>query len=290
MPKTIEEGFKDFLTKLTPSTAESTAAKNHRTSIKECLEANHEMTNFFRTGSFGNGTSISGYSDTDYFAIIPTENHKEDSGINLRVIKTTLLNRFPNTGVRVDCPAVVLPFGTKAKESTEVVPADYKRKTKGYNVYEIANCLGTWMDSSPMAHKTYIKEQDDRLSGKLRPLIRFIKAWKFYRNVNISSFYLELRVAGLMRNEINIVYSIDIKSIISWLYDNDLPAIQDPMGISGLIKPCKSDAQKTDAISKLGTAKTRTVNARSYEEKEDIKNAFYYWNLVFDHKIPSYYK
>ncbi|MFK5893641.1 MAG: nucleotidyltransferase [Pseudomonadota bacterium] len=290
MPRTIDEGFRDLLSKLTPSSTESAAAKSHRTSIKGCLETNYSMTNFFKTGSFGNGTSISGYSDVDYFAVIPTESHKQDSGTNLTVIKNTLTKRFPDTGVRVDCPTVVLPFGTDAKESTEVVPADYKRKTNGYNVYEIADCSGDWMDSSPTTHKAYIKEQDDRLSGKLRPLIRFIKAWKFYRNVKISSFYLELRVAKLMQNESSIVYSIDINTIISWLYDNDLPAIQDPKGVSGLINPCKTKAQKTDAISKLGTAKTRVANARSYEEKKGIKNAFYYWDLFFDSKFPSYYK
>ena len=290
MPRTIDEGFRDLLTKLTPSSTESEVAKNHRASIKSCLETNYGMSNFFKTGSFGNGTSVSGYSDVDYFAVIPTENHKQDSSTNLTNIKNTLVRRFPNTGVRVSCPAIVLPFGKAAKESTEVVPADYRRKTNGYNEYEIADCIGGWMDSSPSAHKAYIKKHDDRLYGKLRPLIRFIKAWKFYKNVKISSFYLELRIAKLMESESSIVYSIDIKNILSWLYDNNLSAIRDPKGISGLIQPCKTNAQKTDALSKLNTAKTRAVNARQHEENKNIKNAFYNWNLIFDNKFPSFYK
>jgi hypothetical protein len=290
MPRTIDEGFRDFLSTLTPSTTESTVAKNHRESIKSCLETNYSMTNFFRTGSFGNGTSVSGYSDVDYFAVIPTKNHKQDSSVNLTNIKETLATRFPNTGVKVSCPAIVLPFGTNGSETTEIVPADYKRQSNGYNVYEIADCNGGWMDSSPSTHNAYVKEQDDRLSGKLKPLIRYIKAWKFFRNADISSFYLELRVAKLMESENTIVYSIDIKNILSWLYDNNLPAIQVPKGISGLIKPCKTDAQKTDALSKLNTAKTRAINARQYEEAGDIQNAFYYWNLLFDNKFPSYYR
>ena len=36
------------------------------------------MTNFFRSGSFGYGTSVSAYSDVDYFAVIPSVNLKKD--------------------------------------------------------------------------------------------------------------------------------------------------------------------------------------------------------------------
>lgn len=38
MSRTIDEGFRDFLTKLTPSSYESDAAKSHRNSIKTRLE------------------------------------------------------------------------------------------------------------------------------------------------------------------------------------------------------------------------------------------------------------
>ena len=69
--RTVDQGFRAFLQRLTPTTGESTAAKTHRASIETCLKNNFGMTRFFRTGSFGNGTSISGYSDVDYFAEIP---------------------------------------------------------------------------------------------------------------------------------------------------------------------------------------------------------------------------
>jgi tRNA nucleotidyltransferase (CCA-adding enzyme) len=72
MPRTIEEGFRDFLTNLTPSTTESQAAKSHRASIEACLRNNFGLHRFVRIGSFGNGTSISGFSDVDYLACLPT--------------------------------------------------------------------------------------------------------------------------------------------------------------------------------------------------------------------------
>src|SRR5258708_3949048 len=71
MPRTVDEGFRDFLSRLTPSSYESAAATAHRASIEARLKNDFGLRRFFRTGSFGNGTSISGYSDVDYFASLP---------------------------------------------------------------------------------------------------------------------------------------------------------------------------------------------------------------------------
>ena len=289
--RTVTQGFTDFLRTLTPTTVESQAAKNHRASIKTCLESNFNMTRFFRTGSFGNGTSISGYSDVDYFAEIPTCKLKENSTTTLGEVRDALKRRFPNTGVRVSCPAVLIPFGTDAKESTEVTPANYIEDTEedGYRVYKIPNCSGGWMRSSPSAHNAYVRGVDEDLNGKVKPLIRFIKAWKYYQNVRISSFYLELRVAKYAAGESSIVYDIDVKRVFSHLHDIQLAQMQDPMGISGYISPCSTQTQLDDAKSKLTTALTRAQKARDAEDEGDTKEAFYWWNRLYASNFPSYY-
>src|ERR1039458_8126834 len=106
MPRTVDEGFRDFLASHTPSEAESEKAKKHRASIEECLRANFTLKRFFRTGSFGNGTSIYSYSDVDYFANVATGDLKENSATTLSKFREILENRFPNTGVHVSSPAV----------------------------------------------------------------------------------------------------------------------------------------------------------------------------------------
>src|SRR5579871_6618487 len=146
MPRTIEEGFEDFLTKLTPSASESEAAKGHRNSIKTRLELDFGyVPRFTRIGSFGNGTSISGYSDVDYLACLPSDQLTQDSNYSLQKVRNSLDGRFPSTGVRINCPAVVCPFGTYASETTEVVPAYKRGERNGYKVYGIADCSGGWM-------------------------------------------------------------------------------------------------------------------------------------------------
>lgn len=289
MATTVEEGFRVLHGRLTPLGGESDAARRHRASIEACLKSNFEITRFFRTGSFGNGTSIRSYSDVDYFASIPTKNLKRDSGATLRGVRNALDTRFPNTGVAVRTPAVLVPFGSEASESTEVVPADLLRaKENGHPIFEIADGSGGWMKSSPDAHNAYVALIDNNLKKKVKPLVRFLKAWKYYRSVPISSFYLELRVAKYSSDEASISYSIDVRNILKMLSDRKLAAMQDPIGVSGYIDPCSSDARKVDALSKLETAVTRANKARLAEVNGNVREAFYWWDLVFNDKFPAY--
>lgn len=289
MPRTIDEGFRDFLLRLKPSQTETEAAKKHRASIEKTLQKNFGLQGFFRSGSFGNGTSIRGYSDVDYFAVFPNEELYESSRRSLVKIKNQLNKTFYSTNIKVDDPAVMCPFSADKKETTEIIPCDLIGYHKDDPVYEISDTNDSWMRTSPKLHKAYILREDNRLGKKLKSLIRFVKAWKYYNNVKISSFYLELRIAKLMEKEKSIVYSIDIDTVISWLHDNRLPAIQDPMGISGYINPCKTENHKEEAMKKIYLAKKRIEKAREYEDSNP-KEAFRYWGLVFNKRFPSYYK
>lgn len=290
MPRTVDEGFRDFLTKLTPSGTETQSAKSHRASIEARLTAHFGLRRFVRIGSFGNGTSISGHSDVDYLASIPTDQLTADSSYSLQKVRRSLEARFPNTGVCVSCPAVVCPFGDSPAETTEIVPADYVGERGRFSVYDIADCSGGWMKASPDAHNEYVREIDNRLGNKVKPLIRFIKAWRCYLAVPITSFYLELRVAKYASGEASIVYDIDVKNILCQLRDSALAGMQDPMGVSGYIPACKTEALKTDALSKLYTAATRATKAREAASREDISGAFDWWRLLYGDRFPTYYR
>lgn len=290
MPRSIEEGFRDFNDNLKLVKTESEAIKKHRASIEACLKNKFGMNRFFRTGSIGNGTNVSGYSDTDYFSGIPRANLKNNSFSTLREIKEALQERFPSTeNIHVDCPAVVVPFGNVMSETTEIIPADFIETKNGANIYDISDGEGGWMKASPTAHKNYVTKANEALGYKVKPLIRFIKAWKFYRNVPISSFYLEMRVAKYANQEKAIVYSIDVMNILKYLFEIELAPMADPVGISGYITACSSQVQKDNALSKLETAYKRACEARNAEGREDIKSAFEWWNLLYNGKFPPYY-
>lgn len=277
------------MTKLRASSVESEGAQRHRASIKACLDNRFGLRRFTRIGSFGNGTSVCGYSDVDYLACLPTNQLTVTSTYSLAKVRDALDIRFPYTGVRVNTPAISCPFGTLAVETTEIIPADYVGDSNGFKVYDIANGAGEWMKTSPDAHNAYVQAIDDRLSNKVKPLIRFLKAWKYFREVPISSFYLELRVAKYASQENSIVYDIDVKNVLKMLVDCSLASLQDPMGISGYITACATDVKRQDALSKLQTAFGRAEKARECASKDRIAEAFDYWRLLYNYEFPTYY-
>jgi hypothetical protein len=289
VPRSIDQGFNDFLNQLRPTAVESEGAKSHRASIEACLKNSLGLLRFTRIGSFGNGTSISGFSDVDYLACFPTDQLTSSSSYSLEKVRNLLDKRFPYTGVRVGCPAVVVPFGTTASERTEIVPAKYVGTNNGYKVYDISNCAGAWQRASPDAHNSYVQFVDQKLGGKVKPLIRFVKAWKCFRDVPISSFYLELRLAKYASDEKSIIYDIDIRRVLSLLSDNQLASMQDPMGVSGYVSACQTDSQKQDALSKLYTARIRAEKAREAAGRQQTKEAFDWWGLVYNDRFPSFY-
>ena len=54
-----------YAKRLGVQSAETAAVASHRASIKQKLESHCGTIGFFRPGSFGNGTSVIGYSDVD---------------------------------------------------------------------------------------------------------------------------------------------------------------------------------------------------------------------------------
>ena len=289
MGKTVDEGFREFHGTLTPTRGQSQSAKRHGASIRTCLINSFEVTRFVRTGSFGNGTSIRGYSDVDYFACIPTKNLDEDSFTTLQEVREVLLGRFQDADITIRPPAVRVRFGADASDSTEIVPAEFIQRDNGGNlIYEIADGAGGWLRSSPDAHNNYVDEVDRKLGGKVKPLVSVLKAWKYYHGVSIRSFYLEMYVAQYASQKKSILYSRDVRNILKLLWENQLAALPDPKIIIGNISSCSTKAQKSHALSKLEFASTRAEEARAAENAGKISDAFYWWNVVFAKKFPSY--
>lgn len=290
--KTVEEGFETLIERLEPLYSEREKSTKHKVTVKSCLEKNFDCTNLFETGSLGNGTGVRHYSDTDYFAVIPPDKLKDNSSSSLREVKEALQHTFWSTsGIIVSCPAVKIPFGSYKSEELEVTPCcingTVETSLGNFRRYEIPDCNGGWMFSSPKAHNEYVEHHDKRLNRKLKPLIQLIKTWKYYNSVPIISFYLELRVTNYAEGENVIVYDIDVKNILSKLLDNELASIRDPMGVSGLIPACKTIDKKTEALSKLKTAVSRAEKASAAKSAENFDDAFYWWNLLYNDKFPA---
>ncbi|MEO0042782.1 MAG: hypothetical protein RL329_2230 [Bacteroidota bacterium] len=290
MGKTPKQGFDKFLESLAPCDTEYDLAQKHKKSVEASLKNHSKAYQFRETGSFGNGTGIRHYSDTDYFAVIRQDNLLDNSQKALSNLRANLENTFPSTsGIKVNSPAVNIPFGKFASESLEVTPCFATGNHNNFRVYKIPDGNGGWREASPQAHNHYVKKIDVALQGTLKSMIRLIKAWKYFNNVPIRSFYLEIAIAKKYANrKTRIVYEKELHSVFEYLHKIKLQAIQDPMEISGSITACDSPVKRDDALSKLNTALTRATKASHAYESGKFEDAFVFWNLLFNKKFPAY--
>jgi hypothetical protein len=228
----------------------------------------------------------------DYFAVIPTANLKANSGITLTTVAEAMRARFPLTpNIRVSGPGIQIPFGDEGAERVEIIPVDEKEKTKlGFRAFDMPDELGGWKFSAPESHKAYVDEIDTRLNGKLKQLIRLVKAWKFYRNVPIRSFYLEMRVTALMATEKVIVYEIDLKNVLITLWNDQLADVNDPRfpNDNFVLSSCSSASSRADALSKLGNAATWSDQAMTEKHANRQGAAITKLNLIYADRFPKY--
>lgn len=286
MALSVASGFAELLASLPPTPTQVAATTRHKAAVQGVLDAKFGTYRFFQSGSFSHGTGVRYYSDVDYFASLKTTK-PQSSDSALSSIKTALQNHFPNTTVKIRRPAVVVDFAS-GTETVEVVPGWVLRGEANTRVYHIPGPRGGWLESAPDAHRAYVNDANASPSGGAKGLARLLKAWKYYRSVPVSSFYLEMRAAAYMASETSIIWSLDLRRILSELNTADLAAMNDPSGLTGRIHAYSSDSNKADAMSKLGTALTRADRARTAESEGRIAAAFDAWGVLFNGHFPSY--
>lgn len=289
--RSVQQAFDTFHSRVTPTDAQREAGERHRAAVKGALEARLEVHNFFETGSFSHGTGVRGYSDTD--VLVSLGNTKPASSYTaLCWVKAALEARLPRTAIRISRPAVVIEFAG-GYETWEVIPGFLTgRGTANQYVYDIPGPASgaAYIDAAPKEHRAYVAECNKApRNGGAKRLARFAKAWKYYRNAPISSFYLEMRAAQHVGTQTAYIDAWDICQLLEKLDDHGLAAMNDPSGACGRIEPCSSDANKTDAVSKLHTAAIRARKALDAHNASDDGTAFEYLDLLFGGQFPSRY-
>jgi hypothetical protein len=288
MANTAADGFKEFIDRLVPSSSERAKAASHRQTIYDKLDASFGLYRMFQTGSFKHGTGVSGYSDVDYFVSLKTERPSLSSS-TLTAARDRLQQRFPSTYIRVARPAVVLEFGS-GYERVEIIPAYANITVADSMRFWIPGLTSEWLESTPESHLSYVNTCNELPSpGAAKAFVRVVKAWKYYKNVPISSFYLEMRAATYMARQKSDIYAYDLPYFLNELAANGLAAMSDPTGETGRIAAYSSDASRIDALSKLETAKSRATKALDFHKEGETRKAFAQWDLLFDGHFPAYY-
>lgn len=284
---TVEQGYSRFLQALVPTATDRQKAAAHRASVQGTLDLHLNTVLTFESGSFRHGTGVRGYSDVDVLVWLKLP-RPTDSDTALSAVRAGLKSRFPYTPVQVRRPAVRVEFAAAA-ERWEVIPAYLNRlSADGYFVYDIPGPNGGWITTAPKAHLDYVNASDGpTTAGATKKLARLLKAWKYFQDVPVSSFYLEMRAAEHIRTQRAFLPVWDVSQVLNKLSQHQLAAMNDPMGVAGRILACSSPATRTEALSKLATA-TRRANAALEAHRDSKPNdAFAYLRLLYGDSFPA---
>lgn len=236
-------------------------------------------------GSYGKRTAISPTTDIDViFVLPPTEYERYDShrwngqSQLLQDIKEILLDRYPNTKIRGDGPVVQVLFESY---NVELVPGFL---LNGKYYIPDTHDGGKWKQASPKSEEENITSSNRLTKGNTVKLIKMIKAWKYYCDVQIKSVIIELTVIDFLNNylysdQISLYYDWMVKDYFKYLLNNISPFLLMP-GTYELIS-CGND-WKSQAKEALSLAEL----ACEYESIKNDVAASHLWKKIFGHKFP----
>ncbi|GIH04604.1 hypothetical protein Rhe02_26710 [Rhizocola hellebori] len=290
MPRSVAQAFDEFLRRLTPLESEREARAKHRDSVEASLRNSIEVNRFIEIGSFVNGTGIRKHCDVDLLVSIKGAK-PGSSDTALGWVKNALTASFPNTKVSISRPAVVVEFAN-GDGAWNVMPAFAAgRRDDNFPLYEVPGYDTGWMDSAPDAHASYVNDVNNisKVSGAAKNLARLAKAWKYYNEMPVSSFYLEMRAAEYISSEETHIPVWDICGLLQRLDQLRLAPMKDPKTVTGQFDACATPAIRDESVAKLRRGANRARKALEAFHNEDTPEVFYYLDLLFGGNFPGRY-
>jgi hypothetical protein len=288
----IANSFGKLVARIQPSQVEVALAQQHIATIRGRLNLAFKLRKALVGGSFSRSTFIRSNSDIDLFAIIARSEitwggKYQNSETILDHFRTELSGRFPNTNVVRDVHAVVVPFSHGP--SVDVVPAVFDRMVDNRPQYFIPDGAAGWMPTSPETHNLFLAKANERSLGKLRRVAQIMKFWRECSSTRfaLSSFHIEILLASS-----NICvgvksYAACVVQILRNLAERECRAIQDPLGIAGLIPAVKTENQREDATTSIRYARDHANDACVADYASDSDEAWRQWNIVFNGNFPK---
>jgi hypothetical protein len=175
-------------------------------------------------------------------------------------------------------------------ETWEIIPG-FRKTTSNKDIvlYDIPGVATEWLESAPLEHIAYVNEvnQGSKIRGGAKKLARLIKAWKYYNNVPMSSFYLEMRAAQYMAGESSFVCVWEICRLLEHLRAINIGPMNDPRKVAAWFYACSTDTKGKEALSKVVTGATRARKALDAHKAKDPATAFHYLDLLFGGRFPK---
>lgn len=262
---------------------------SHRASITRRLETVFAVNRVEPIGSQIRGSAITRTSDLDLMLILERAEVKRgdrylSSQTVLDRVRLQLNRRYLVTLVVRDGKAIVARFAD-GQHPVDIVPAWYlnSEAPNNYPVFAIPDGNGEWLATSPQAHNKYINDRDSSSAGKLKYVAKLIKYWARNRlfTLPLSSFHVELLLAESRICNGPVSYAECVTKTFELLASRDCRALQDPVGISGLVKAADTEPKRQLVQRAVRSAADRAWRALAAEDEGKHFEAIRLWRPIF---------
>lgn len=287
MPVSVDRCFDLLVDDLTPRAADQRCAEARLAPLADALAHRYAPLHLAPIGSLGHGTSLPGHTVLDALVVVPADRLKIDSAAMLQAIAAELRERLPTAGVAISPPAVVVHRAAGAADACALIPAEPTgRSVHGAPVYHIPGRAGGWMRSGPQAYRAWVDAEDRRLDGRLKPLVRILKAWSHADATGLRSLWIELRTTQWASEQAVIRYPVAVSGVLRHMlaYAHAMP---DPLDAGAPIEACAL-ADHTAAFAAVAGAADHAAAAVADESAGDLNAALAHWRRAFDGHFPRF--
>ena len=288
MPTAVSKSFADLLERLVPDGPPPRAAEAQRRALDKALRSDLGAIQWVPAGSVRTRTNVKGHSPIDLLVVLRGEPVQSSSTAALRWFAGRVADALSSVETAVDSSAVVAPFGPGKANRHRFIPAPLLELGEhGSEVYGIPDGEGGWMRTSPALHDRYLDDRDRRAEATVRPLVRFVKAWKHLNDVPVSSYYLELVTAAHVARHRNLSYTQALAEIVQDLRQRRLAPVNDPACVSGSVDPFKHMFHRVRVLDAVGQGLEHIAAARAAARTNDVDEAIDRWNRFFNGAFPG---
>jgi uncharacterized protein YbaA (DUF1428 family) len=144
------------------------------------------------------------------------------------------------------------------------------------------------MPTSPEKHNLHLRSADVHSKGKLKRVAQLVKFWRDCCSTRfaLSSFHIEMLLASTQICSGVKTYAACVTEVLRNLSQRECRALQDPLGISGLIPAVKTRSQQEEALASVRYAKEHAKDACVADYSGDPEEARRQWDIVFKGNFP----